>query len=116
EFTGKRRQSMLRLSSVLLRLSALLAGYDAGDRGRSLADQRTALEAARATGQLGNVATSAVHYADGLRFDAPAEAARYAGYGLEIAGRFYPGDRLAELTLIATPALLCAGHSERARE
>lgn len=115
EFTGKRRQSMLRLSSVLLRLSALLADYDDGDRGRSLAEQRGALEAARATGQLGNVATSAVHYGDALRGDDPHEAARYAGYGLEIARHFYPGDRLAELTLIATPALVAAAQSERAR-
>lgn len=115
EFTGKRHQSMLRLSSVLLRLSALLADYDAGDRHRSLTEQHTALDAARATGQLGNVATSAVHYADALRFDDPQGAARYAGYGLDIARRFYPGDRLAELTLTATPALLCAGQSERAR-
>ncbi|HEY1653723.1 MAG TPA: hypothetical protein VGF86_01265 [Candidatus Tumulicola sp.] len=116
EVTPARRQSLLRLSAVLLRLSALLALHDGDDRGRSLAEQHAALDAARATGQLGNVAMSAVHYAAGLAREDGADAIRYAEYGLNLARRFYPGDRLSELTLVATPVLLRGRGVERAAE
>lgn len=114
--TAARRQSLLRLSSVLLRLSALLALYEGGDRERSSIDQRAALDAARATGELGSVAIAAVHYADAVGVRDPAEGVRHAEYGLALARLFYPGDRLAELTLVATPVLMAARGADSARQ
>jgi tetratricopeptide (TPR) repeat protein len=114
--TAARRQSLQRLSAVTARLSALLAQHaGSDDRARSIADARAALDAARATGQLGNVAMSAVQYASASYERDPGDALGHATYGLEIARRFYPGDRLVELTLEALPVLLCGGDDRAAR-
>jgi hypothetical protein len=92
------RSSHLRLSAQLARAK--------GDKGRSIAEYRTALDNDRATGQLGLVAMSAVYYAS-VADDGDAERMmRFADYGLEIAERFYPGDRFARLTLESLDLIL----------
>jgi hypothetical protein len=91
--------------SSLLRLSARIADAR-GDRRRAIAEHRTALTIEREAGQLGPVAVSAVYYAAALGEGNPAEALPYAEYGLEITRRYYPGDRLAKLTLQALPVIL----------
>ena len=91
--------------SSLLRLSARLAGAR-GDRQRAIAEHRAALEIERKSGQLGPIAVSAVYYAAAIGSSSPEQPLPYAEYGLEIARRYYPGDRLAKLTLQALPVIL----------
>ena len=92
------RSSHLRLSAQLARAK--------GDKARSIAEYRTALDNDRATGQLGLVAMSAVYYAS-VACEGDAERMmRFAHYGLEIAERFYPGDRFARLTLESLDLIL----------
>ncbi|HTA38091.1 MAG TPA: hypothetical protein VK760_03385, partial [Candidatus Acidoferrales bacterium] len=100
--------------SSLLRLSARIADAR-GDRQRAIAEHRSALEIERQAGQLGPVAVSAVYYAAAIGESNPAEALPYAEYGLEITRRYYPGDRLAKLTLHALPVLLDAAGPAAAR-
>jgi hypothetical protein len=104
--TTAKRQSLLRLSVLISRLSAQLALHADGDRARSLVGQRSALDGARASGELGNVAISAIYFATAMAHRDAAGALSYAEYGMEIARRFYPGDRLSELTLEVLPLLL----------
>jgi hypothetical protein len=92
------RSSHLRLSAQIARAK--------GDKARSIAEYRTALDSDRAAGQLGLVAMSAVYYAS-VAHDGDAERMmRFADYGLEIAERFYPGDRFARLTLESLDLML----------
>jgi len=104
--TAARPQSLSRLSALIFRVSSQLALYADGDRPRSILSFRAALDAARASGELGNVAETAIRFAAALGPDDPQTALTYADYGLDIARRFYPGDRLSELTLTALPLLL----------
>lgn len=104
--TAARPQSLSRLSALIFRVSSQLALHADGDRPRSIMSFRAALDAARASGELGNVAETAVRFAAALGPDDPQTALTYADYGLEIARRFYPGDRFSELTLTALPLLL----------
>lgn len=99
-------QSLSRLSALIFRISSQLALHADGDRARSILSFRAALDAARASGELGSVAETAIRLAAVLALDDPQTALAYADYGLEIARRFYPGDRLAELTLTSLPLLL----------
>ena len=100
--------------SSLLRLSARIADAR-GDRQRAIAEHRSALEIERKAGQLGPVAVSAVYYAAAIGETNPAQALPYAEYGLEITRRYYPGDRLAKLTLQALPVILDAAGPNAAR-
>ncbi|HTX58410.1 MAG TPA: hypothetical protein VMH02_01950 [Verrucomicrobiae bacterium] len=108
--------SLLRLSALILRLSAQLAYYADGDARRSATAFAAALDTAHASGELGNVASIAVHYASTLGDAQREHALRYADYGLDIARRYYPGDRFVELTLEATPLLLRTRGSKAACE
>ncbi|HEY1978045.1 MAG TPA: hypothetical protein VGG89_15955 [Candidatus Baltobacteraceae bacterium] len=104
--TAARPQSMSRLSALIFRVSSQLALHADGDRPRSVLGFRAALDAARASGELGGVSDTAIRFAAALAPDDAQTALTYADYGLEIARRFYPGDRLSELTLAALPLLL----------
>jgi hypothetical protein len=102
-----------------LRLSAQLARAQ-GDVQRSIAEHRTAFDADRNTGQLGAVAVSAVYYAAAVGEQDADRVLPLAEYGLEIAERFYPGDRFARLTLesiglILTTCGTAAGRTAVAR-
>lgn len=108
--------SLLRLSALILRLSAQLAYHADGDARRSATTFAAALDTAHASSELGNVASIAVHCASTLGESQAAHALRYADYGLNIAGRFYPGDRFVELTLETIPLLLRTRGSEAAGE
>ncbi|HZY99130.1 MAG TPA: hypothetical protein VFE36_06130 [Candidatus Baltobacteraceae bacterium] len=99
-------QSLSRLSALIFRISSQLALHADGDRQRSILSFRAALDAARASGELGSVAETAIRFAAALGPDDPHTALSYADYGLEIGRRFYPGDRLSELTVTALPLLL----------
>jgi hypothetical protein len=88
-----------------LRLSARVARAQ-GDRARAIAEHRTAFDADRAAGQLGALAVSAVYYASAAGEGGAQAALPYAEYGLEIAERFYPGDRFAQLTLESLDLIL----------
>jgi hypothetical protein len=92
------RSSHLRLSAQLARAK--------GDKARSIAEYRTALDNDRAAGQLGLVAMSAVYYASVASEGDAERMMRFADYGLEIAERFYPGDRFARLTLESLDLML----------
>jgi len=107
-------QSLPRLAALIFRTSAQLALQADGDRARAVSDFRAALDAARASGELGSVAETAIRFAAALPGEDQPTALSYADYGLEIARRFYPGDRLAELTLTALPLLLRARGAEAA--
>jgi hypothetical protein len=111
-----KRQSMLKLSALISRLSGHLALHADSDRDRSLAGYRHALQWARTSGELGTIAETAIHYAGALGIDTIEPALRYIDYGLEIVRRYYPGDRLAELTLESVPILLHARGPQAARE
>jgi hypothetical protein len=113
---GAKRQSLLRLASIILRLSADVALHADGDRARALAAYRTALEAARAAGDLGTVALTAVRLAAALDECDTRQALSLADYGLEIVRRFYPGDRLAEATLSLITLLMRARGPDAALE
>lgn len=104
--TATKPQSLSRLSALIFRASSQLTLYADGDRPRSILSFRAALDAARASGELGSVADTATRFSAALAPDDPQAALAYADYGLEIARRFYPGDRLSELTLTALPLLL----------
>ena len=104
--TAARPQSLSRLSALIFRASSQLALHADGDRAQAVLSFRAALDAARASGELGNVAETATRFAAALAPDDPQTALTYADYGLEIARRFSPGDRLSELTLTALPLLL----------
>lgn len=99
-------QSLSRLAAQIFRVTSQLVLDADGDRPRSMLSFRAALDAARASGELGSVAETAIRFAAALAPKDSQTALRYADYGLEIARRFYPGDRLCELTLTALPLLL----------
>jgi hypothetical protein len=102
------RSSHLRLSGQLARAE--------GDLQRSIAEHRNALDADRKNGQLGPVAVSAVFYAAAAGEREPEPALPYAEYGLEIAERFYPGDKFARLTLESLDVILGVRGAGAARD
>ncbi|HTU81316.1 MAG TPA: hypothetical protein VMF61_04250 [Candidatus Acidoferrales bacterium] len=113
---GAKPASLLRLSALIYRLSAQLAIHADGDRIRAIVGYRAALDAARSSSELGNVAETAIHYALALRAEDVEAAMKFVDYGLTIVRRYYPGDRLAELTLEAIPLLLHARGTEAGAE
>ncbi len=114
--SGSKRQSRFRLSALISRLYAQLAEHADGDAPRALVSYRAALDAARSSGELGTVAEIAIRYGAALARENVESALYYADYGLDIVRRFYPGDRLCELTLEIVPLLLHARGADAARE
>ena len=87
-----------------------------GELTSSVANHRIALDADRSFGYLGSIAMSAGFYSAVLGQNDVARALPYAQFALEIAQRFYPGDRLARLALEVLPLLLRAHGSSGAHE
>jgi hypothetical protein len=90
----------------LTRLEGEVALRADGYEHRSIDLYEEALRNDRSFGYLGSAGMTAGYYATALDEAGSPEALDYAEYGLEVVRHYYPGDRLAKLTLELLPLLV----------